>query len=79
MNRVASGFEQRTGEGDSGALAIGSRDMDYRWYPQMRVAERVEKAGNAPQRQIKALGVQARAAVLSLVQHATALHTRSSK
>ena len=58
MHALAGGLQDRAQEGDGGALAVGTGDVDHRRQLALRMIERGEQTLHAIERQIDALGVQ---------------------
>ena len=58
MDAEAGRFEDRPHEGDGRTLAVGAGDMDHRRQLLLRIAQPLEQAQDAPERQVDQLGMQ---------------------
>jgi hypothetical protein len=58
MGAAAGRLEHRPHEGDGRALAVGTGDVDHRRQLALGMAERIENAPHAVERQVDALGMQ---------------------
>ena len=58
MHALPRSLQHGAHEGDGRSLAVGAGDMDHRRQPALGMAERIEDAPHAAERQVDALGMQ---------------------